>query len=520
MKNGGVPTLFLDIASLVRMEGERGLLSMAFAPDYGASGRFYVYYTSNAVAGHALGDLVIAEYTVSADPDVANPIRTDCALDPTPARQPQRRPAAIRAGRLPLHRDRRRRRCWRPGPRGQSLGHAARQAPADRPARLGRRAVHNARRQSIRRARAVRAREIWAYGLRNPWRFSFDRQTGDLDGRGRRAERVGGDRLRPGRRRPWPGGRTSAGAVGRGGTPTRTRRSLECSPARARRDPCTSTRTHVAVRSRGGYVVRDPTVPQLVGRYVYGDYCTSPVWSIALQIPDGVGDTDTGLDLGSTYSFGEDACGRVYVASGGGEVRRLQIEGAAAPAACAASAPPTPPHRLPVGVLLRHRHRLRRSRRRSVACLGSSACASSPHGADSTGEMPGRTDQTHLLRPPAGHHHLAVTSPSQQADPRDACPLHGEPRPALELGRCRSSRPEQSPSSSPTSSGRRGCCPSSATSTRTCSPSITGGSGTRSAGTGASRWARKGTRSRSFSRAPGAPSRRLPTPSARWPRGP
>ena len=73
MTNGGAPTLFLDIASLVRTEGERGLLSMAFAPDYGTSGRFYVYYTSNAVGGRTLGDLVIAEYTVSSDPDVANP---------------------------------------------------------------------------------------------------------------------------------------------------------------------------------------------------------------------------------------------------------------------------------------------------------------------------------------------------------------------------------------------------------------------------------------------------------------
>ena len=63
-----------------------------------------------------------------------------------------------------------------------------------------------------------------------------------------------------------------------------------------------------------------------------------------LQTPDAVGDTDSGLDLGSIYSFGEDALCRVYVASGGGEVRRLQVEGAMPPAHCAGppSVPPPP----------------------------------------------------------------------------------------------------------------------------------------------------------------------------------
>jgi hypothetical protein len=64
-------------------------------------------------------------------------------------------------------------------------------------------------------------------------------------------------------------------------------------------------------------------LPALFGRYLYGDYCSSPLWSVSLQVPDAQGDADTGEDVASLYSFGEDACARVYAASGGGPVYRL-----------------------------------------------------------------------------------------------------------------------------------------------------------------------------------------------------
>ncbi len=350
MKNGGAPTLFLDIASLVRMEGERGLLSMAFAPDYGSSGRFYVYYTSNAVAGRALGDLVIAEYTVSADPDVANPSGRIVLSIPHPrgnhnGGQLQFGPDGylyIGTGDGGGGGD--------PDRDGPEPRHAARQAPPHRPSR--RRAARRTRfppdnpfvGQAGRAGRdlVVRAPKPVALLVR-----PADRRP---DGCGRRAERVGGDRLRPRRRRPWPRGSTSAGAVGRGGTPTVRTHAFGVQSARQRTPRrSTSTRIHVAVRSRAA-------TSSAIRRCLSWSAATSTAITarvrcgrLHLQIPDGVGDTDTGLDLASTYSFGEDACGRVYIASGGGEVRRLQIEGAAPPAACAASAPPTPPPPPPGG---------------------------------------------------------------------------------------------------------------------------------------------------------------------------
>ncbi len=342
MRNGGAPTLFLDIASLVSAGGERGLLSMAFAPDYGTSGRFYVYYTANAVAGRTLGDLVIAEYTVSSDPDVANTSERIVLTIPHPrgnhnGGQLQFGPDGylyIGTGDGGGGDD--------PDDNGQdqnellgkllridprASGASAYTIPADNPfvGVAGKRA------------------EIWAYGLRNPWRFSFDRQTGDLTvadvGQGE-WEEIDFATAASGRGRGlnfgWP---CWEGREEHDANPA----SAWCSPRPANHTPPVHQYFHDRGCSiTGGYVVRDPTVPQLLGRYVYADVCRSPVWSIALQTPDAVGDTDTGLDLASIYSFGEDACGRVYIASGGGEVRRLQVEGAAPPAACAASAPPPP----------------------------------------------------------------------------------------------------------------------------------------------------------------------------------
>ena len=149
--DGAVRSTFLDITSKVQStENERGLLSMAFAPDYLTSGLFYVYYTAKSPAGQ----LTIEEYRV--DPANRRPggcvVRAPARHDPArPAGQPQRRPVAVRPRRLPLRGHRRRRQRRRSqrqradddaGPAvGRGVGQPRlppRQAPAHRP-RHGRR---------------------------------------------------------------------------------------------------------------------------------------------------------------------------------------------------------------------------------------------------------------------------------------------------------------------------------------------------------------------------------------------
>ena len=88
----------------------------------------------------------------------------------------------------------------------------------------------------------------------------------------------------------------------------------------------------------GGYVVRDPGLPTLLGRYLYSDYCVGELRSVDLAAPSG--DAATGLRASNVSSFGEDACGRLFVLSLNGPVYRL-VDGA--PSSCTPTAPaPTP----------------------------------------------------------------------------------------------------------------------------------------------------------------------------------
>ena len=157
--------------------------------------------------------------------------------------------------------------------------------------------------------------EIYDYGLRNPWRFSFDRENGDMaiadvgqdaveevDFRKQGAE-AGinyGWRVFEGTQRFAPG--SAPGAVGP--VLEHSHRAGWCSII-------------------GGYVVRDPAVPSLKGRYVYGDNCKGDVYSARLAQGGARGDHSLGLHVPSISSFGEDSRGRVYVASLEGPVYRL-----------------------------------------------------------------------------------------------------------------------------------------------------------------------------------------------------
>jgi glucose/arabinose dehydrogenase len=337
VKDGAaLATPFLDIRSLVAFGDERGLLSVAFPADYATSGRFYVYYTARSPSGA----VTIAEYRNAPGADVADPASRRAVLSIAHPRgnhnggQLQFGPDGyLYAGtgdgggsgdpdgagqRL----DTLLGKLLRIDPRAG--GGAAYTVPADNPF-VG---------------RAGARPEIWSYGLRNPWRFSFDRQTGDLAigdvgqgaweeidfvpasaGRGRGANFGWGC---------WEGRHAFGGNAN----------EPECSPRPSQVAPVSEYAHSRGCSITGGYVVRDPTLPALGGRYVYGDYCRSPLWSVRLQAPDAQDDRRLGLDVPGLSSFGEDACGRVYAVSGDGPVYRLEPEGRPASSLCPAARPP------------------------------------------------------------------------------------------------------------------------------------------------------------------------------------
>ncbi len=297
---------FLDLRDRVGAGGERGLLSLAFAPDYASSGRFYVDYTDRS------GDSHIVEYRR------ASRVRAD----PRSARrlifQPQ--PEANHNGGLLLFGPDRRLYVGfgdgggggdRHGPRGnaQDLGTLLGKILRIDPQPSG------GRRYGIPAGNPFATRagarpETWAYGLRNPWRFAFaaggQLVIGDVGQDAveeidvvRRAGVNLGWRVFEGNRRYAPGERAPA-AVG----PDITRRHP---------DWCSIT---------GGVVVRDADL-SLRGRYLFGDYCKGDVESARI-VDAGVRDVrSTGLHVDGLASFGTDARGRVYAVSTGGPVFRI-----------------------------------------------------------------------------------------------------------------------------------------------------------------------------------------------------
>jgi glucose/arabinose dehydrogenase len=316
MKDGRVlPTPFLDIRSLVVAGGERGLLSVAFHPDFESNGVFVVNYTRSG--GH-VGDTVIARYRVSpASADVADRSSGQALLT---IYQPQ---SNHNGGLVMFGPDGFLYIGMGDGGAGGDLGaaHAPQgngQSLTTLLGKLLRIAVFStgsyAAPATNPNIRTGALREIWSYGLRNPWRFSFDRLTSDLyigdvgqnaweEVDFRPASSKGGENY------GWP--RFEGNHIYRSGVSV----SGDVKPVAEypHAGECSVT---------GGYVYRGQRVPSMYGFYVFGDYCSGKIrtlinfrgrWTMSTLV-------DTSLLISS---FGEDEAGELYVVNLGGSVYRF-----------------------------------------------------------------------------------------------------------------------------------------------------------------------------------------------------
>ncbi|HXE45003.1 MAG TPA: PQQ-dependent sugar dehydrogenase [Conexibacter sp.] len=302
---------FLDITRRVKSGGEQGLLSIAFAPDYATSGRCYVDYTD------VNGNTRVVEYRRSRSADRADPGSARLVLF---QRQPE---PNHNGGQLAF------------GPDGflyVGLGDGG--GEYDQHGRIGNGQNRGTLLAKILRidplpnggyrvprdnpfvgVRGVRP-EIYAYGLRNPWRFSFDRATADMV-----IGDVGQDRVEEVDFRT----RETARGVNFGW------RAYEGTRVE---DPSLHIHGDVkpvlqyshaggACAVTGGYVVRDPRLRGLAGRYVYGDFCAGDLLSARLSQHGSSARHALGLHVSSLSSFGEDDAGRIYAVSLNGPVYRL-----------------------------------------------------------------------------------------------------------------------------------------------------------------------------------------------------
>ena len=310
---GGKPlsTPFLDVSDKITTGSERGLLSIAFPADYASSGLFYIFYTDND------GDEAVVEYRRRSE-DVADPGSARLLMKVAD-------PETNHNGGLLLF-----------GPDGHlyiGIGdgggggdqHGARGNGQSLDTLLGKILRIDPKAEGSRPYtipsdnpfvnRSGAKGEIYSYGLRNPWRFSFDRSTGDLTigdvgqdeveeidfvrkGKGRGANFgwrpfEGNDRFAPGEPAP--------GAI----KPVITQQHSDGN--------CSIT---------GGVVVRDRSL-SLRGRYLFGDFCRGRIESARLRPGGATQQRTTRLNVPNLSSFGEDARGRVYAVSLDGPVYRI-----------------------------------------------------------------------------------------------------------------------------------------------------------------------------------------------------
>ena len=305
-------TPFLDLSGIISLGGERGLLSMAFHPNYASNGLFYVDYTDSN------GDLTVARYQVSGDPNVADGGSGQVLLSIPHSSE------VIHNGGLVTF-----------GPDGYLYIGTGDGGGAGDPDEHGQDStvllgkilrvdVDGGFPYAIPASNPFAGRsgadEVWAYGLRNPWRFSFDRLTqdlyiadvgevdweeidfapaGDPGGHNYGWDQMEGTHCYE----PMTGCETSGKVL-----PV-----YEYSHAS---DNCSIT---------GGYVYRGARNPTLAGRYFFADYCVGRVRSLRMVagVATDLRDHDEFGTLREVTSFGEDGRGELYITRASGQVYRI-----------------------------------------------------------------------------------------------------------------------------------------------------------------------------------------------------
>lgn len=319
------PTPFLDITGQTTTDGERGLLGLALAPDFAASGTFYIYMTNSA------GNIEIRRYrTLAGNRDQADPASADAILT-----IPHTAANNHNGGWIEFGPDGLLYLAVGDGGAGQSanaqnrnvlLGKVLRIDPAS-DAFPGDAARDYAIPAGNPFASGGGSPEIWAYGLRNPFRASFDSATGNLwigdVGEGAREEV---DLMRPGDAGANFGWNVVEGTLG---TP-----QAGFVPPVAEYGHGSGPRQGNAIT--GGRVYRGP-IEALRGQYIFADFISNNIWSVpvsAISLGQTVPSSSFVLrnadftpnagTIGSIAAFGVDAAGNLYIVDLGGEVFRIE----------------------------------------------------------------------------------------------------------------------------------------------------------------------------------------------------
>ncbi|MHB0915961.1 MAG: PQQ-dependent sugar dehydrogenase [Thermoleophilia bacterium] len=307
---GDEAAVLLDISGKVRSGGEQGLIGLAFAPDFAASGEFYVHYNTATS-----GDSVVSRFTADIG---AHPPRADPGSEAVLIEQPQ--PYSNHNGGML---------AFGPdgylyiafgdgGGQGDPQGNA--QDLSNLLGKILRVDVAGGDRYTIPADNPFAGRdgargEIWAYGFRNPYRFSFDRESGSLwAGDVGQSSREEVDLVVRGGNYGW--------SLFEGGE---AYRNPDNRPASEFIGPVADYGRSEGISVIGGYVYRGDRIPGLSGAYLFGDYGSGTVWALVYDSAAGAVVANVPVaTVPRISSFGEGVSGEVYVVSLEGGVYRLE----------------------------------------------------------------------------------------------------------------------------------------------------------------------------------------------------